>query len=131
MAIAAALASFPALAEVWVSLSKTSDSHPTEIFLDISSITVIDNIRSAQTKSVALLPWRDNTQPFNGAAYGIQRRSFDCNAGLIQFGGIVLHSADGRIAAYLDVEQSWKPVDDPLTKKIFDLVCAWAPRNSS
>jgi len=127
MATLATLASPVLPAEEWLSLSKTSDEHPTEFFIDISSIVLKDNIRSAQTKSVALLPWRDNTLPFNGASYGIQRRSFDCNAGLVQVGGSELHFADGRIAGFLDVEQSWNPVEDPLSKKMFDLVCAWKP----
>jgi hypothetical protein len=124
-AMAAALTFSVARAENWLSLFKISDDRPTEIFIDLSSITLKDNIRSAQTKKVALLPWRDNTQPFNGAAYGIQRVSFDCNAGLVQVGGPELHSVDGRIVAFLNVEQSWQPVDDPVTEKMFDLVCGF------
>jgi hypothetical protein len=112
IAMTAALACSAAYAEYWLSLSKTSDDRPTEIFIDMSSIVLKDNIRIAQTKSVAVLPWRDNAQPFNGAAYGFQRRSFDCTAGLVQLGGMELHSADGKIAGFLDVEQSWKPAED-------------------
>jgi hypothetical protein len=33
--------------------------------------------------------------------------------------------ADGGSVGFLDVEQSWKPVEDPLTKKMFDLVCSF------
>ena len=130
-AMAAALACSAALAEDWLSLSKTSDDRPTEIFIDLSSIALKDNIRIAQTKWVALLPWRNNAQPFNGAAYGFQRRSFDCTAGLVQVGGMELHSADGKIAAFLDVKPSWSPAEDLLTKKMFDLVCGWKPTSSS
>jgi hypothetical protein len=127
MALAATLVCPAVYAEEWLSLSKTSDERPTEIFIDLSSIAVENNIRSAQTKSVALLPWRNSAQPFNGATFGLQRISFDCNAGLVQVGGIVLHSADGSSVAFFNVEQSWKPLEDPLTKKMFDLVCAWKP----
>jgi hypothetical protein len=127
MAMATTLVSPAAHAEDWRFLSKTSDDHPAEIFIDMSSIVLKDNIRSAQTKNVALLPWHDGTRPFNGAAYGIQRVSFNCNAALVQVGGPELHPVDGRIVAFLNVEQSWKPVDDSLTKKMFDLVCAWKP----
>ena len=127
IALAAALVSSAAHAEDWLSLSKTSDDRPTEIFIDLSSIMLKDNIRTAETKFVALLPWRNNAQPINGAAFGIQRRSFDCTAGLIQDGGIALHYTDGKIAGFLDVEQSWQPAEDALTKKMFDLVCAWKP----
>jgi hypothetical protein len=122
--MAATLPSAALHAQEWLSLTKTSGDRPTEIFIDVSSIAVKNNIRTAQTKSVPLLPWPDNAKPFNGAAIGIQRMSFDCNAGLVQVGGIELHSADGGSVAFLDVEQSWKPVEDPLTKKMFDLVCA-------
>lgn len=125
MALAAALVCSAAYAEEWLSVSKTSDDRPTETFIDMSSIVLKDGIRIARTKAVALLPWQDNTQPFNGAAYAIQRRSFDCHAGLVQVGGVELYSAAGAIVAFLDVEQSWKPVEDPLTKKMLDLVCGF------
>lgn len=114
-----------ALAEDWLSLTKTSGDRPVEIFIDTSSISVKNAIRTARTKSVPLLPWRNNAKPFNGAAYGTQRRSFDCSAGLIQFGGVELHSADGGSLGFIDVEQSWKPAEDPLTKQMFDIVCAF------
>jgi hypothetical protein len=125
LAIATTLASTALLAAEWVSLTKTSGDRPREIFIDMSSIVLKDDIRNAQTKYVALLPWRDNAQPFNGAAFGIQRTSFNCNAGLVQVGGVELHSADGGSMGFIDVEQSWKPVDDPLTKKILDIVCTF------
>ena len=128
--LTAALTGSPAHAEEWLSVSKTSDDHPTEIFIDISSIVLKDNIRIAQTKWVALLPWPGHAQPFNGAAFGFQRWSFDCTAGLVQTGGAELHSADGRIAGFLDGEQRWRPVEDPVTKKMFDLVCR-KPASSS
>jgi hypothetical protein len=125
MAMGAALVSPAALAEGWISVQKTTGDRPTEIFLDISSIVLKGEIRSAQTKYVALLPWRNSAQPTNGAAFGIQRTSFNCNAGLVQVGGIELHSADGGSMGFIDVEQSWKPVDDPLTKQILDIVCTF------
>jgi hypothetical protein len=131
IAMAATLASAALHAEEWLSLSKTSGDRPTEIFIDLSSIVLKNDIRIAQTKYVAILPWRDNAQPFNGAAFGIQHSSFDCNAGLIQAGGTELHSADGGSLGFIDVEQSWKPAEDPLTKKMFDLVCAWKTTSSS
>jgi hypothetical protein len=131
VAVATALICPAAHAEDWRSLCKSSDDHPTEIFIDMSSVVLKDNIRIAKTKHVALLPWRDNTQPFNHAVWGIQRVSIDCNAGLIQVGGIELHSAGGRIAGFLDVEQSWKPAEDSLTKKMFDFVCEWNPTTNS
>jgi hypothetical protein len=129
LVLAAQLVSSAAHAEEWLSLAKTTDDRPTEVFIDMSSILLKDNIRIANTKYVALLPWRDNAQPFNGAAFGFQHRSFDCNAELVQMGGIELHSADGRIVGFLDVEQSWKPADDPLTTKMLDLVCAFKNPN--
>jgi hypothetical protein len=125
MTLTAAFVCRAALAEDWRSLTKTSGDRPVEIFIDTSSISVISDIRTARTKSVPLLPWRNNARPFNGAAYGIQRRSFDCNAGLVQFGGIELHSADGASLGFIDVEQSWKAAEDPLTKQMFDIVCAF------
>jgi hypothetical protein len=130
VAITAALTCSAARAEEWLSLSKTSGDHPTETLIDVSSIVRKDNIRTVRTKSVALLPWHDNTQPYNGAAVGIQRRSFDCTAGLVQVGGVELHSANGSIVGFLDVEQSWKPAEDSLTKKMFDLVCGKSTSSS-
>jgi hypothetical protein len=64
--MAATLASAALHAEEWLSLSKTSGDRPTEIFIDLSSIVLKNDIRIAQTKYVAILPWRDNAQPFNG-----------------------------------------------------------------
>jgi hypothetical protein len=125
MTLATAFVCRAALAEDWRSLSKTSGDRPVEIFIDMSSISAKNDIRAARTKSVPLLPWRNNAQPSNGAAYGIQRRSFDCSAGLVQFGGIALHSADGGSLGFIDVEQTWKPAEDPLTKQMFDIVCAF------
>jgi hypothetical protein len=127
--LAAALVCSAAHAEQWLSLSKTSADRPTEIFIDMSSIVQKDEIRSVRTKYVALLPCPITHS--HGAAFGIQRRSFDCNAGLVQVGGVELHSSDGASAGFLDVEQSWKPADGPLTKRMFDLVCAWKPTGSS
>jgi hypothetical protein len=126
MALAAALVYSAAHAEEWLSLSKTSDDRPVEIFIDMSSITVKNNIRTAKTKYVPLLPWRNNAQPIDEAAFGIQRRSFDCKTGMVQVGAMELHSADGSLG-FIDVEQSWKPADEPLTKKMLKLVCASKP----
>jgi hypothetical protein len=131
IALATTLVSRAAPAEEWLSLSKTSGDRPMEIFIDMSSIVLKNDIRIAQTKFVAVLPWRDNAQPLDGAVFGIQRRSFDCNAGLVQVGGMELHSADDSSVGFIDVEQSWKPAEDPLTKKMFDLVCSWKPTSSS
>ena len=128
MALAAALCG-AAHAEEWLSLSKTSGDRPTEIFIDLSSIALKNDIRIAQTKYVALLPWHDNAQPFNGAAFGIRRVSFKCKSALANVGSVELHFSDGGSAGFFDVEQSWKPVDDPVTKRMFDFVCAFkSPR---
>jgi hypothetical protein len=67
VAVAMTLACPAAIAEEWLSLSKTSDSHPTEMFLDLASITVKTNIRIAEMKFVPLLPWADGTQLLDGA----------------------------------------------------------------
>jgi hypothetical protein len=124
IAIAAALANSPSRAEEWVSVKKTSDSHPTEISLDVSSITVKKNIRIAQTKYVALLPWPDNAQPFDGAAFGIRRVSFDCKSALTKVGSVELHYTDGRMG-WLDVKQTWTPAADGFAKKMLRVVCAY------
>ena len=87
-ALAAVLACNAAHAEEWLSLSKTSDSHPTEILLDLSSITVKKNIRTAQTKHRPLLPWADGTQPPGGVAFGLQNMSFNCKSALARTGSV-------------------------------------------
>ena len=55
--------------------------------------------------------------------FGIQRVSFDCYSALVKVGSTELHYADGRLG-FIDVKPSWNPVDDALTKKMLDLVCA-------
>jgi hypothetical protein len=122
MALAAALVSPAALADEWMSISKTSDSHATETFLDPSSITVTDNIRTVRTKSVLLSPRNDNERRI---AFALRPMSFDCKASLVQAGSVEIHYTDIERLGFIDVERSWKPAEDPLTKKMFDLVCAW------
>jgi hypothetical protein len=122
--IAAGLVSFPALSEEWISVSKTSDSHPTEIFLDVSSITIKKNIRVAHTKYVPILSWPNNAQPLDGAELGIQLVSFNCKIALVEVGSMGLHFANGR-EGVIDVVPSWIPAEGPLTKRMLKLVCTF------
>ena len=114
----------PAMAEQWVFISKTTDPHPAELFLDMSSISEKNDVRVAQTKAVPLAPWPENTPPADRVSFGLTTISFDCNAGLVKVGSTELHYADGRLG-FMDIKQSWEPVDDPSTKRLMDLVCAW------
>jgi hypothetical protein len=122
LSMSAALVCRTALAEDWLSFSKTSDSRATETFLDLPSITVADNIRTARMKSILLSPRNDNERRI---AFAIQPMSFDCKALLVQAGSIEIHYTDTESLGFIDTHKSWKPADDPLTQKMFELVCAW------
>jgi hypothetical protein len=128
MALAATLVSPAAPADEWISISKTSDSHATETFLDLSSIPVTDNIRAVRTKSVLLSPRNDNERRI---AFGLQPMAFDCRASLVQAGSVEIHYTGTERLGFIDTHKYWKPADDPLTKKMFDLVCEWKPTTNS
>jgi hypothetical protein len=120
--MAAILANHAALAGDWLSLTKTSDDHPTEIFIDVSSIALNNNIRTVRTKAVLLLPQGDDERR---VAFGIQPMSFDCKVSLVQAGSIEIHYTDTERLGFIDTHKSWKPADDPLTQKLLRLVCTF------
>jgi hypothetical protein len=122
--LAMALACSDAQAEEWQSLSKSYDDHPTETFIDMSSIVLKDNIRTARTKAVLLSPRNDNERRI---AFALQPMSFDCKASLVQVGSAEIHYTDTDGLGFIDTHKSWKSAEDPLTKKMFDFVCAWKP----
>jgi hypothetical protein len=119
-----ALACGAARAEEWLSLSKTSDDHATETFIDMSSIVLKDNIRTVQTKAVLLSPRNDNERRI---AFALQPISFDCKASLVQVGSAEIHYTDTQQLGFIDTHKSWEHADDPLTKKMLNFVCAWKP----
>jgi hypothetical protein len=108
--------------EEWISISKTSDDHATETFIDMSSIVVKDNIRTVRTKLVLLAPRNDNERR---VAFALRRMSFDCKASLVQTGSSEMHYTDTESLGFIDVHRSWKPADDPLSKQILDIVCTF------
>jgi hypothetical protein len=120
IATVAALACSAARAEEWLSLSKTSDDHATETFIDMSSILLKDNIQTVRTKAVLLSPRNDNERRI---AFAIQPMSFDCKASLVQVGSAEIHYTDTQQLGFIDTHKYWKPADDPLTKKMLDIVC--------
>ena len=122
LSVTAALVSPAAPADEWTSIYKTSDSRATETFLDLSSITVTDNIRTVRKKSVLLSPRNDNERRI---AFALQPMSFDCRMSLVQAGSIEIHYADMKELGAIDTHRSWEPPDDPVTKKMLDLVCAY------
>ena len=119
--MAAALLSPEAAAHEWRSISKTSDSHATETFIDLSSITAAGNIRTALKKSVLLSPQNDNERRI---AFALQPMSFDCKTLLVQAGSIEIHYTDIKELGAIDTHKYWKPADDTLSKQMLDLVCA-------
>lgn len=122
LSMIAALFSPATPADEWMSISKTSDSHATETFLDLASITVTDNIRTVRTKLVLLAPRNDNERRI---AFALRRMSFDCKASLVQTGSSEMHYTDTESLGFIDVHRSWKPADDPLSKQILDIVCTF------
>jgi hypothetical protein len=124
----AILANHAALAEDWLSLTKTSDDHPTEIFIDLSSVVLKNNIRTVWTKSVLLSPQGNDERRI---AFGIQPMSFDCKASLVQAGSIEIHYTDTERLGFIDTHKSWKPADDPLTQMLERLVCTFKHPASS
>jgi hypothetical protein len=122
LAMAATMAGTTARAEEWLSLSKTSDEHPTEVFIDLSSITVTDNLRTVRRKAVLLSPRNENERRI---AFAIQPMSFDCKASLVQAGSVEIHYTDTENLGFIDTHKSWEPVNDPLTQKLLSLVCAF------
>jgi hypothetical protein len=129
LAVTTALICPAAHAAEWLSLSKTSDDHATETFIDMSSVVLKDNIRTVRTKFVLLSPRNDNERRI---AFGILRMSFDCKGSLAQAGSIEIHYTDTGRLGFIDTHRSWKPADEPLTQKLLGLVCALKnPANSN
>ena len=118
-------------ASEWVSVSHSTDGAD-ELFVDVSSIRVINGIRRAWDK------WVPARQTVKGAgenshrwvSYELGRSAFNCGEETSKIQALTIYYADGtneHIAP--EVFKSWEPVvPDSVYGFEMQYVCAWKPK---